>query len=130
MEHLGDLVLVSLANLTLARRDSYLSHLKTGIKPDTLAASGTTPLHMSMLFPDNILKQAEQDIANFLSKGQTHSSEKGCYHPYECSEKRSDGKKSDRPAWKNIVNRGEGKRSKGKASHYSSRPAKGQQSCK
>ena len=38
MEHLSDFVFVSMANLTLARQDSYLSHLRTGIKLDTLAA--------------------------------------------------------------------------------------------
>ena len=38
MEHLIDFVFVSMGNLMLARRDSYLSHLKTGVKPDTLAA--------------------------------------------------------------------------------------------
>ena len=31
MERLTDFVFVSLANLTLDRRDLYLSHLKTGI---------------------------------------------------------------------------------------------------
>ena len=37
-----------------------------------------------MLFPDDVLKQAEQDIANFQSKGQWHSGKKGCFHHYEC----------------------------------------------
>ena len=44
MEHLCDFVFVSMANLTLIRRDAYLSHLKSGIKPDTLAALRTAPL--------------------------------------------------------------------------------------
>ena len=83
MEHLSDFVFVSMANLTLARQDSYLYHLKTGIKPNTLAALRAAPLQMATLFPDNILKQAKEDIAIFESKGQTHSSEKGRYHPYE-----------------------------------------------
>ena len=38
LEHLSDFVFVTVGNTTLARRDAYLSHLKTGIKPDTLAA--------------------------------------------------------------------------------------------
>ena len=37
MEHLTDFVFISMGNLTLAHRDAYLNHLKTGIKPDTLA---------------------------------------------------------------------------------------------
>ena len=44
MEHLTDLMFVNMGNLTLVRRDSYLSYLKTGIKPDTLAALRTAPL--------------------------------------------------------------------------------------
>ena len=44
MEHLSDFVFVNMANLTLIRRDSYLSHLKSGIKPDTLSALRNAPL--------------------------------------------------------------------------------------
>ena len=130
LEHLTDFVFVTVANTTLARRDSYLSHLKLGIKPDTFAALRTGPLHIPTLFPDSALKQAEQDIANFESKGQPQSGKKGRFHPYERQDKRSDFRKQDRPAWKNIGNRGQHKRGKAKASYYSSRPAKGQQSYK
>ena len=49
MEHLSDFVFVSMANLTLTRRDCYLSHLKSGIKPDTLAALRTAPLQLATL---------------------------------------------------------------------------------
>ena len=129
LEHLTDFVFVMVANTTLIRRDSYLSHLKMGIKPDTLATLRTGPLHTATLFPDSALKQAEEDIANFESKSHSHSGKKGRFHPYERQEKRSDYRKPDRPAWKNIGNRGQGKK-KGKASFYSSRPAKGQQSFK
>ena len=55
MERLSDFVFVSMANLTLARRDSYLSHVKSGIKPDTLAALRTAPLQLATLFPDDVL---------------------------------------------------------------------------
>ena len=60
MEHLSDFVFLSMANLTLARQDSYLYHLKTGIKPDTLAALRSLPLQMAMLFQDNVLKLTEE----------------------------------------------------------------------
>ena len=119
LEHLTDFVFVS-----------YLSHLKMGIKPDTLAALRTGPLHIPTLFPDAALKQAEQDIANFESKGQVQSGKKGRFHPYEHHGKRTDYRKADRPAWKNIGNRSQNKKGKGKASYYTSRPAKGQQSYK
>ena len=52
LEHLTDFVFVMVANTTLIRRDSYLSHLKMGIKPDTLAALRTGPLHIATLFPE------------------------------------------------------------------------------
>ena len=130
LEHLTDFVFVTVANSTLARRDSYLSHLKMGIKPDTLAALRTGPLHILTLFPDTALKQAEQDIANFESKGQVQSGKKGRFHPYEHHDKQADYRKADRPAWKNIGNRSQNKKSKGKASYYTSRKAKGQQSYK
>ena len=38
MEHLTEFVFISMGNLTLARRDAYLNHIKSGIKPDTVAA--------------------------------------------------------------------------------------------
>ena len=91
LEHLTDFVFVSMGNLTLARRDSYLTHVKTGIKPDTLAALRTAPLHAGTLFLDSILKRAEDDIAHFESKGQSTSSRsKGRYHPCDLFDKRSD----------------------------------------
>ena len=72
MEHLSDFVFVSMANLTLTR--SYLSHMKTDIKPNILAAVRTAPLQMTTLFPDSVLKQAEEDIVSFESKGHSHAS--------------------------------------------------------
>ena len=83
LEHLTDFVFVTVANTTLTRRDSYLSHLKTGIKPDTLAALRTAPLNIATLFPEEALKQAEQDIANFESKGQLQTGKKSRFHPYD-----------------------------------------------
>ena len=125
MEHLTDFVFVNMANVTLLRRDSYLAYLKTGIKADTLAALRTAPLHLPTLFPDIVIKQAEEDTSSF-DKGWSGSVyKKGRYHPYERTESKPENKKQDRPAWKNL-SRGHNRRSKGKH-QYSSRPAKGQQ---
>ena len=100
MEHLTDSVFVNMANVTLLRRDSYLAYLKAGIKADTLAALRTAPLHISSLFPDTALKQAEEDISN-ADKGRSGSVyKKGRYHPYERQESKSDNRRQDRPAWK------------------------------
>ena len=125
MEHLTDSVFVNMANVTLLRRNSYLAYLKAGIKADTLTALWTAPLHISTLFPDTVLKQAEEDISN-ADKGRSGSIyKKNRYHPYERQDNKSDNRRQDRPAWKNI-SRGHNKRNKGKH-QFSSRPAKGQQ---
>ena len=73
MEHLSELIFITMGNLTLVRRDAYLSHLRTGIKPDTLTALRSAPLHISTLFPDSVIKRAEEDIAQFESKGHSGS---------------------------------------------------------
>ena len=109
MEHLTDFVFISIGNFTLACRDAYLSHLQTGIKPDTLNALRTAPLKIAKPFPDAIIKKAEEDIAQFESKGHTSAAHgKGRYHPYERPNKRSDTRtdtRSDKPAWNNIGKR-------------------------
>ena len=90
MEHLSEFVFVAMGNLTLVRRDAYLSHLRTGIKPDTLTALRSAPLHISTLCPDSVIKRAEEDIAQLESKGHSGASQsKGRYHPYERQDKRS-----------------------------------------
>ena len=129
MEHLTDFVFVNMANLTLLRRDSYLSNLKAGIKADTLAALRMAPLHLPTLLPDSVIKQAEEDIISF-DKGRSGSVyKKGQYDPYARPESKSDNRKQDRPAWKNISVCGRDRR--GKEKHqYSSRPPKSQQSYK
>ena len=106
MEHLTEFVFISMGNLTLARRDSYFAHIKSGVKPDTLAGLSTAPIHIATLFPDSVIKRAEEEIAHFESKCQSSSTRgKGRYHPYERPERKTDRKssfKSDKPAWKNI----------------------------
>ena len=84
MKHLSEFVFISMGNLTLAHRDAYLSHLRAGIKPDTLTALRSAPLHIPTLFPDSAIRKAEEDIAQFESKAHTSSAHsKGRYHPYE-----------------------------------------------
>ena len=106
MEHLSDFVFISMGNLTLARRDAYLTHVKSGVKPDTVAALRTAPLHITTLFPDTVIKKAEEEISNFESRGHSASSRsKVRFQPYDKSDRRSDRrpeKKNDKPAWKNI----------------------------
>ena len=136
MEHLTDFIFITMGNLTLARRDAYLNHVKNGIKPDTLAALRTAPLHMSTLFPDAAIKRAEEEIAHYDNKGHSAASsssrQKGRFHPYDRPERRTEGRlyaKQKRPAWKNIGRR-QFRRSRGKNSNFSSHSAKGQQTFK
>ena len=134
MEHLTDFVFVTMRNLTLVRRDAYLSHVKNGIKHDTLAPLRTAALQFATLFPDSVLKKAEEEIAYYDSKGQSAAvaKGKGRYHPYERPEKKSEGRSDSRPdrqAWKNIGKK-QYRWGKGKSFNFSSRPAKGQLSYK
>ena len=130
MEHLSEFVFISMGNLTLARRDAYLTHVKSGIKPDTVAALRTAPLHIPTLFPDSVIKRAEEEISHYESRGQASGSRgKARFHPYDRPDKKSDrrqDKKGDKPAWKSI-GKGRYRKPRGKASNYTSRPAKGQQ---
>ena len=132
MEHLSEFVFVTMGNLTLVRRDAYLSHLRTGIKPDTLTALRSAPLHISTLFPDWVIKRAEEDIAQLESKGHACGSQnKGRYHPYERHDKKLVNRDSrlDKPAWKTI-GRKQFRRGRGHTTTFSSWAAKGQQSYK
>ena len=132
MEHLTEFVFFTMGNLTLARRDAYLNHLKNGIKPDTFAALRTGPLHIPTLFPESAIKRAEEEIAHFDSKSQPAASSsraKARFHPYERQEHKQEGRsefKQERPAWKNIGKR-QFRKPKGRNSNFSSRTAKGQQ---
>ena len=132
MEHLTDFVFITMGNLALARRDSYLSHLKNGVKPDTFAALRTGPLHIATLFAETVVKKAEEEIALYDSKSHptaTTSHTRQRFHPYERPDKKQESRsegKQHRPAWKNI-NRRPFKRGRGKASNFSSRHSRGHQ---
>ena len=63
LQHLADSSFVHLANLILLRRNSYLEHIKPGVKQDTWLQLCNAPLSGYGLFPDNIICQAERDIA-------------------------------------------------------------------
>ena len=62
---------VQMANLTLARREAYLDNLKAGVKPDTFSALRNCPLNGYALFPDAIVRKAEDEITQFESTKRT-----------------------------------------------------------
>ena len=114
MQHLSDFVFIPMANITLARREAYLVHLRSGIKQDTLAALRNVPSHLAPHFLDNVLKKAEDDIAQYECK-------KVYYHPYEKSSKSS----LESQPGKQSVHVGQIKKGRGKTSSYSARPVQG-----
>ena len=120
-------------NFTLARRDAYLAHVKSGIKQDTLAALHQAPLESATLYLDTILRKAEEDISKFEDRGRSHTSsasrKDNRYHPYKRSDKSYLDSKSVKPAWKNI-GRIQKKKNRIQAGKYSSQQAKGQCSFK
>ena len=65
LEHQSDFTFVQMANLTLVRRDLFLEHLKPGVKPNTLLALRNCPLNGYALFPDAVIRKAEDEIAQF-----------------------------------------------------------------
>ena len=94
LQHLADSLFVHLSNLILLRRDSYLEHVKPGLKPDTWNLLRNAPMFGHGLFPDSVLATAEQDITKHESAGvapgpspgaSQRSSWRGSarYRPYE-----------------------------------------------
>ena len=73
--------------------------LKSGIKPNNLAALRTATLQIATLIPDNVLKITEEDSASFEIKGHARSShKKGHDHSCERQEKCQDNSKLDKLA--------------------------------
>ena len=69
--------------------------MKAGVKADTLNALRAAPLDLDTLFPDKIVKQAEEDIAAFDRNRSGSVYKKGRYHPYERQDKKTDSTKQD-----------------------------------
>ena len=72
LQYPSDFTFVQMANLTLVRRDSYLEHLKPGVKPDTFSALWNCPLNTHALSPDAVIRKAEDEIAQFETLKRTN----------------------------------------------------------
>ena len=83
MQDLSDGVFTSMANLPLARRDSYLEFVCGGVKPDTLTALRTALVHLPSLFPDSLLIKAEDEISCIEERRSSGSSHRkpSRFHP-------------------------------------------------
>ena len=125
LQHLSDFTFTQMANLTLVRRDSYLEHLKPGVKPDTFSALRNCPLNGYALFPDAVIRKAEDDIAQHEAAKRTsqpgpghggfagaHKKGQARYQPYSTGWKGQDATKpsgnsgKDMLAWKSFGGRG------------------------
>ena len=99
MQDLSEGVFISMANLTLAHRDSYLEFIRGGIKPDTFTALRTSSVHLHSLFPDSLLVKGEDEISRSeerRSAGSTHR-KPGHFHPYVSSSGRSSHQQDQKP---------------------------------
>ena len=119
-----------MANLTRARRGSYLEFICGGVKPDTLTALCTAPVHLHSLFPDSLLVKASDEISRSEERRSSGSSDwkPGRFHRYTSSSGRSTqqpDQKPTTPAWEQIRDRQIGQKGRGKASNCTPKLAKG-----
>ena len=132
MQDLSEGIFINVANLTLTHRDSYLEHIKAGIKQDTLTSLRMAPFHFTALFPDHIIGKAEEEIPPFEDKRTSGPSQRKpqCFHPYsQPPRQRESDRKQGLPAWKQL--RRHGQRSHwGNTSSFSQQPAKSQKQYK
>ena len=134
MQDLSEGVFVSMANFTLTRRDSYLEYLHAVVKHDTLNTLSMSPVHCNSLFPDQLITKAEEEICRSeyrRSVGQSHRRQ-GRFHPYSSTDKSTNlpDRKSGVPAWKQIRDKQQSRKGRGKTSTFSQQPAKGSKPCK
>ena len=133
MQDLSEGVFINMANFTLARRDSYLDYLHAGVKQDTVNALRTSPVHLNALFPDQLISKAEEEISKSEERclsGTSHRHQNR-FHPYPASDKSTGHhNKKNVPAWKQIKDKQQARRSRSKAFTFSQKPAKGSKSHK
>ena len=103
MQDLLEVMFINIANVTFLRCDSYLDLLKPKVKFGAVATLRSSPLHMTSLFPENLIAKAEEEISHHNKKCYFSGSKKSDrYHPYHQAGKHKPGtsKKSVILAWK------------------------------
>ena len=80
LQHLADSLFVQLGNFILMCRDSYLDHVRPGMKIDTWNELRNASLFGYGLFPDAALNVAEQDINKFETQHVAVQSRVGPQH--------------------------------------------------
>ena len=129
MQDLSEGIFINMANFILARRDSYLDYLHAGVKQDTVNALRTSPVHLNVLFPDQLITKAEEEISTNderRSSGTSHR-QQNRFRPYPASDRSTShhDRKPTLPAWKQIKDKQQAGKGRGKASTFSQKPAKG-----
>ena len=129
MQDLSEGIFINMANFTLACRDSYLDYLHAGVKQDTVNALRTSPVHLNALFPDQLITKAEEEISRNderRSLGTSHR-QQNRFQPYPASDRSTShhDRKPTLPAWKQIKDKQQARKGRGKASTFSQKPAKG-----
>ena len=106
-----------------------MEYLHTGVKEDTLTALRTAPVYLQSLFPGKrLIKVEEQVVRNEERRSSSQSHRKpGHFHPYASNDKSSQqlDRKSSVPAWKQIRERQQSRKSHDRPSTFSQKPAKG-----
>ena len=112
LQHLADSVFVQLGNFILMHQDSYLDHVRPGMKMDTWNELRNAPLFGYGLFPDAALNVAEEDINKFETQ---HVSVQSCkakygYKLYKKKEAKTMLQPSSTPQqpWRQFGSRGRG----------------------
>ena len=66
----------------------------------------SSPLDLPTLFPDSVLRKAEEDISKLEDKGRSHAQSGGRrdsrFHPYKRSDKQKQEQRSGKKAWKTL----------------------------
>ena len=134
MQDLSEGVFISMANFTLAHRDSYLDYVHAGVKQDTVNALRTSPVHLNSLFLFQLITKAEEEICRNEERSSSCTSHRhlGRFHPYAASDMSTghSDQKSTLPAWKQIKDKQQARKGRGKASTFSQKLAKGSKSHK
>ena len=130
MQDLCEGIFISMVNLTLARRDSYLEYLRGEVKQDILTALYTAPVHLISLFPVQLLVKTEDEISRNEERHSSGSSHRkpGRYHPYMLPQFQSQPiNRTGSPLYLlgyQIRDRQQGKKGQGKPSNFLQKPAK------
>ena len=122
MQDVSDFVFISMANLKLERRDSYLDHVKPGINLDTLADLRKAPYTCLYFWTQYCIKHRKRSLnIRQVSLLRWVLKKQGHYNPYfqQTKPTQDTGEKSGPPTRKLLSSSGQNKSGLGKVSNYS-----------